>query len=113
MQANELQRFKKLLVEKRSELQMPRTSTGAVIPGAGSFEGDIADQASADFEAELHIQLHQTDGRLLKAIEDALTRIKRGIYGICESCERPISKKRLAAVPWTRHCRDCKEQEHK
>lgn len=113
MQANELRKFKMLLVEKRAELLMPRTSTGAVIPGAGGFEGDIVDQASADFEAELHIQLHETDGRLLNAIEEALTRIKQGTYGVCEICEEPIPKKRLTAVPWTPHCRECKEQEDK
>jgi DnaK suppressor protein len=110
MHAKELQRYKELLVEKRKELQSPTTS--AVIPGAGGFEGDVVDQASADAEAELHIQLHQTDGRLLRAIEEALGRINDRSYGVCESCKRPISKARLEAVPWTRHCRECKEREH-
>lgn len=110
MHAKELRRYKKLLVEKRKELQSP--STSAVIPGAGGFEGDIVDQASADAEAELQIQLHQTDGRLLRAIEEALSRINHRGFGVCESCKRPIAKARLEAVPWTRHCRDCKEREH-
>jgi RNA polymerase-binding transcription factor DksA len=29
---------------------------------------------------------------------------------VCETCQQPISKARLEAVPWTRHCRDCKER---
>jgi DnaK suppressor protein len=110
MHAKELQRYKQLLVEKRQELQTPLTSAGAVIPGAGGPEGDLLDQATADAEAELQIQLHQTDGRLLRAIEEAIARMKRGTYGMCEVCKRPISKARLDAVPWTHVCRKCKEQ---
>ena len=110
MNAKELQRHKRLLVEKRRELLT--ASAGAVIPAAGRVEGDPLDQANADAEAELEIQLHRTDGRLLRAIEEALRRINHRSYGVCESCKRPIAKARLEAVPWTRHCRHCKDQEH-
>ena len=70
------------------------------------------DQASADAEAELQIRLRQTDGRLFKAIEDALARIRTGTFGVCGACKGPIAKGRLEAVPWTHLCRDCKEREH-
>lgn len=76
------------------------------------WEGDLVDQANADAEAELQIRLHQTDGRLLRAIEEAPARMRHGTYGVCEVCAQPISKARLEAVPWARHCRDCKEREH-
>ncbi|MGA8557355.1 MAG: TraR/DksA C4-type zinc finger protein [Candidatus Acidiferrales bacterium] len=109
MHAKELQRYKRLLVEKRQELLT--ASTGSVIPAAGRVEGDPVDQASAEAEADLEIQLHRIDGRLLRAIEEALGRINHLGYGVCESCKRPIAKARLEAVPWTRHCRNCKEQE--
>ncbi len=56
--------------------------------------------------------MRQTDGRLLKAIEDALARIPAETFGVCEACKRPIAKVRLEAVPWTRLCRNCKEREH-
>jgi DnaK suppressor protein len=46
----------------------------------------------------------------MRAIEDAVARINRGSFGICEVCKQPISKARLEAVPWTRVCRDCKEE---
>jgi DnaK suppressor protein len=112
MDAKELQRYRRLLVEKRQELFTASTSAGAAIPAAGRVEGDPVEQATAEAVAELEIQLHRTDGRLLRAIEEALDRITHGIYGVCESCKQPIARARLEAVPWTRHCRQCKEQEH-
>jgi hypothetical protein len=43
------------------------------VPAAGGLQGDVIDQANAnaDAEAELQIRLHQTDCRLLRAIEEA------------------------------------------
>jgi DnaK suppressor protein len=81
------------------------------VPAAGGWESDVIDQANADAEAELQIRLHRTDGRLLRAIEEALDRMRQGIYGVCEACGHPISGVRLNAVPWARHCRECKERE--
>ena len=82
------------------------------VPRAGGWEGDLIDQANADAEAELQISLHETDGRLLRAIDEALAPMRGDTYGLCELCQQPISKVRLEAVPWARHCRDCKEREH-
>jgi RNA polymerase-binding transcription factor len=81
------------------------------VPAAGGLEGDLIDQANADAEAELQIRLHQTDARLLRAIEEALGRIREGTYGVCGVCKQAISRARLEAVPWTRLCRECKERE--
>ena len=83
----------------------------APVPAAGGWDGDLVDQANADAEAELQIRLHKTDGRLLRAIEEALDRIGQGTYGICVVSKQPISKARLEAVPWTHLCRQCKERQ--
>ena len=109
--ARDLQRYKQLLLSKMDELSATRGG-GTFLPGAGGWQGDVADQANSDTEAELQIRLHQTDGRLLRAIEEALVRVKQGTYGVCVTCGHRISKARLNAVPWTHHCRDCKEREH-
>ena len=106
----DLQRYKRLLLEKRRELSSAQGDAGARVPAAGGWEGDLIDQANADAEAELQIRLHQTDGRLLRAIEEAVARIGEGKYGVCGVCKQSISKVRLEAVPWTRLCRECKER---
>jgi len=107
--ARELDRYKKSLLKKREELA-GSAKGDAPVPPAGGYQGDLLDQASADFEAALQIRLHQTDGRLLRAIDEALGRIRDGSFGICKTCGEPISKARLEAVPWTRLCRECKEK---
>ena len=111
MGPSDLQRYHRLLLEKQRELSSAQGNAGARVPAAGGWEGDVIDQASADAEAELQIRLHRTDGRLARAIEAALARMGQGTYGVCEVCKQPISKARLEAVPWTRHCRECKERQ--
>ena len=110
MNARDLERYKRLLLAKLDELSATRTQAESPIVAAGGLEGDLIDQANADAEAELQVRLHESDVRLLRAIEEALARIRRGTFGVCEVCQQPISKARLEAVPWTRHCRDCKER---
>ena len=107
--ARDLGRYKRLLLEKQRELTAAKAEAMAPLPGAGRLEGDLIDQANADAEAELQILLHQTDGRLSRAIDDALARIRAGTFGFCEACKLPISRARLEAVPWTHLCRRCKE----
>lgn len=109
MHAGDIQRYKKLLLAKRDELSRAHGGAESFVPRAAESEGDLIDSASADAEADLQISLHQSDAHLLRAIEEALARIRRGTFGVCEVCKQAISKTRLEAVPWTRDCRDCKQ----
>src|SRR5881628_224650 len=111
MRQADLQRYKRLLLEKQRQLSSVQEDAGTRVPAAGGLEGDVIDQANADAEAELQIRLHQTDGRLLRAIEEALDRMRQGTYGVCVVCKQRISKARLEAVPWTHVCRECKERQ--
>lgn len=48
--------------------------------------------------------------KCLRRIDEAIERVDQGIYGICQSCKKQIPLGRLAAVPWTRFCVDCKNK---
>jgi hypothetical protein len=41
---------------------------------------------------------------LLRQIDEALARIERGTYGICEGTGRRIKVARLRACPWAKYC---------
>lgn len=45
----------------------------------------------------------------LKEIEDALKRIEKGTYGICEMCDEAIAIGRLRAKPFAKFCTPCRE----
>ena len=110
MNARELDRYKELLLAKRRELTTARAGTEGPAPASGADEGDLVDHAAAALEAELQVRLRETDGKLLRAIDEALGRIDRKTFGLCQECMKPISAARLDAVPWSRSCRECKDQ---
>ncbi len=112
MNARDLDRYKRLLLAKLDELSATRSGAETPVPGADERPGDLVDQANSDAEAELQIGVHHSDVRLLRAIEDALARIRQGTFGVCQACKQPISRARLEAVPWTHLCRECKERQH-
>jgi DnaK suppressor protein len=58
-------------------------------------------------------ELQGHDSALLRDVEAALQRIEDGTYGICEANGKPISKRRLRAIPWARYCRQHAEQREK
>jgi DnaK suppressor protein len=111
MGPSDSQRYTRLLLAKWRELSSAPGDARARVPAAGGWEGDVIDRANADAEAQLQIRLHQTDARLLRAIEEAFARIRQRTYGVCVVCKQPIAKARLEAVPWTRVCRECKERQ--
>jgi DnaK suppressor protein len=110
MEAKDLDRYRQLLLAKRHQIEAGAMGTVGAASGAPERPADVIDQATDAAQADLQVHLHQTDSRLLRAIEEALARIDRQAFGVCEACKRPISAARLEAVPWTHLCRDCKEQ---
>lgn len=45
----------------------------------------------------------------LKEIEKALTKIKKGTYGVCEKCGKKIDSKRLSVKPAAIYCLKCEK----
>lgn len=72
----------------------------------------MADIGSDNFEQEFTLSLMANDEGTLVAIEDALSRVEAGTYGICEGedCGANIPKTRLNAIPHTPYCVKCAEK---
>jgi DnaK suppressor protein len=111
MNVTDLNRYRELLLAKRRALTAAKAATQSPAPSAGGDKGDLVDHASAAAEADLQVRLRETDSKLLRAIDEALGRIEHHAFGICQACGKPISGARLDAVPWSRLCRECKEQQ--
>src|SRR5262245_32247650 len=56
---------------------------------------DVGDQALMDLDRELGISLMEMRNRRRQAIDEALTRLNEGTYGICAECGIEISERRL------------------
>jgi DnaK suppressor protein len=109
MKKTERKKFKAILEEKRDAIA--DSSPGKKTHWENmenTRHGDFVDQASDDNEVHVNIRLLQTDAKLLRAIEAALSRIQEGSYGVCTMCGEDISVARLKAVPWTSVCIGCK-----
>jgi DnaK suppressor protein len=77
---------------------------------------DVSDQASAEVDQNFTMRIKEREQKLLKKIDEALDRMKRNTYGVCERCEEEIPYQRLKARPVTTLCIACKtlqEQEEK
>jgi DnaK suppressor protein len=72
---------------------------------------DIADKAANSYTKEFLFHQSDDNRRILQLIEDALTRIKSGEFGLCVACQEEVQQKRLEAVPWARHCIECQEKQ--
>lgn len=45
----------------------------------------------------------------LRDVENALRKIEKGEYGLCEKCKKDIEKERLEIYPAARRCTKCKK----
>jgi RNA polymerase-binding transcription factor len=72
---------------------------------------DVGDQALMDLDRELGISLMEMRNRRRQAIDEALTRVNEGTYGICAECGVEISERRLEAVPFAKLCVECQSKE--
>jgi DnaK suppressor protein len=110
MNKGDLLRYKTLLLANEEELSSNGSLAG-LTPAAGEPQEYPANMAASKTGSALQTRLKQTGGEVLRAIEDALARIRQGRFGICEKCGQAISKAHLEAVPWAHLCKDCKERQ--
>lgn len=76
----------------------------AVFPEYGAKNDDNAQEVSA-FSSNLALEKGLESS--LAAIENALEKIKKGRFGICELCKNEIDAARLKAFPAATTCKNC------
>ena len=62
----------------------------------------MADSGTDNFDRDFALSLLSSDQDAIYEIEEALKRIEKNTYGICELTGKPIPRSRLEAIPWTR-----------
>ena len=111
MDKQSLDRFRKILRERRSALHSRLAVTKQEKrgnPRVGEIK-DEGDRAAASVNAEISAMQQTQAENLLRAINGALDQIDAGTFGECRNCGQEIGLKRLEAIPWTRYCITCQE----
>ncbi len=109
----DIERFRGMLLEKRSDLIGGMNGMGAEVlrdnhnGGNGhplSLPVHHSELSSDRYEREFTLRLLANERALLQKIENALKLIKEGRYGMCQATGKPIRKARLTAKPWAKYC---------
>jgi DnaK suppressor protein len=67
----------------------------------------MADIGTENYDQEFTLELIENEQDTLGEVHEALSRIDAGTFGRCEECGEPITRQRLQALPYTRHCIQC------
>jgi RNA polymerase-binding transcription factor DksA len=67
-----------------------------------SYSLHMGDSGTDNFDRDFALSLLSSDQDAIYEIEEALKRIEKGTYGVCELTQKHIPKARLEAIPWTR-----------
>lgn len=85
--------------------QLTRQMDGLAKESAQEMPGyslHMADSGTDNFDRDFALSLLSSDQDAIYEIEEALKRIEKNTYGVCELTGKPIPQKRLEAIPWTR-----------
>lgn len=111
MKKKEKEFYKKKLLEKKKEiidkLSEIYYESKEVEP---DIVQDVGDKAESSYTKEFLLSLSDTERERLFLIDEALIRVDKGDFAICQMCQKNIGKKRLDAIPWTSYCIDCQEK---
>jgi len=97
--------LKNLLLQERQKIVR-----GKAKPISGNetmAAGDLVDQSTDLSEREMELELAEHDREKLIEIDDALTRIGDGTYGVCQESGEEIPYVRLKAIPTAKYSVKC------
>jgi RNA polymerase-binding transcription factor DksA len=99
----EWQKYYQHLLELREQLlhQMNGLAKESAqeLPG---YSLHMADSGTDNFDRDFALSLLSSDQDAVYEIEEALKRIEKKTYGVCELTGKNIPRARLEAIPWTR-----------
>ena len=98
MNSKQLEYFKTKLISWRDQILKDCSETITDLQD-NQVEADVIDAAAKEADYKLTLRARNRDFKLLKKIDEALSRIDNGTYGYCEETGEPIGVKRLEARP--------------
>jgi DnaK suppressor protein len=110
LRKEKIESFRQELFARRELMAQDLRQATAEFINDDTTYGDTLDQAAADTEKSLALQMKTRERNTLWQIDEALNRIGAGTFGECERCDESIGEGRIQAFPFTTLCIDCKAE---
>jgi DnaK suppressor protein len=109
-----LMSMRQILVKRRDALRQALAGDLSLLKELrAQTAGDIVDAALDSAQDEISSQLAEVESRELASVENALERMRKGQYGVCEGCSCKIPMARLNALPYATYCIECQREAEK
>jgi len=111
MDEKQLQEFRAQLEAMKQDIYSDVEQTLTEMNAQSGNIPDPNDRATVESDRSFELRLRGRERRLMDKIDEALTRIDEGTYGICDECGEEIGIKRLEARPVAKYCIECKTRQ--
>lgn len=113
MDQERMEYFRQVLLEEMRSLLGEAGKTVSEMTADNDNFPDPTDRATKESDRNFELRIRDRERKLINKIREALDRIDKGEFGICEMCGEDISEGRLKARPVTTLCIDCKIEEER
>ena len=108
MSAKQKEHFTKILTDLKTKLGEDIDKTVHNMQEEITVFADPNDRASQESDMALELRNRDRERRLIRKIDNTLSKIKSDDYGYCDNCGIEIGLRRLEARPTASLCIDCK-----
>ena len=109
---DELAQIEAMLVERRrlllNDVQALEEEEARDASDLSPFSTHLADLGTDRASSDISLGCRASASSEIQEIDEALERIRDGSFGLCETCEKPITADRLRVLPFTNLCINCK-----
>ncbi len=108
MSPEQLAHFRRILENIKKELAREIDRAVHAMQDDATVFADPNDRASQESDMALELRNRDRERKLIKKIDEIITKINSDEYGYCDKCGIEIGLRRLEARPTATLCIDCK-----
>jgi DnaK suppressor protein len=110
MTKKQLDHIRSLLEQERERLTERLRPSHALEEFQDTQAADMMDRVDVDKTRDLLLSSESGDKQKWLAVNNALAKIDKGTYGVCEDCGQEIPYMRLEAYPTAELCVNCQRE---
>ncbi|HQK99267.1 MAG TPA: TraR/DksA family transcriptional regulator [Smithellaceae bacterium] len=103
--------IRKTMVEQMDLLKESVETAVGKMKAADDRPADYFDLAALESSKAVELKCRTKEWQMLLQAKETIMRIDLGLHGFCDSCGRPISRKRLRAAPASKLCLACQQDQ--